>query len=93
MIVQYDWPPTAGNPPSMGTVLNISGNPDRAVLKGEVVDKEYELVDDDSTDSVVCLVILIKDGQEGEQELVDWVASNGDIGVDLCERDPVERLL
>lgn len=75
MIVHYDWP-MGEDPPAVGTYLEVSGDPDRPVLRGVIarhLEEEPQFVS-----------ILIGDGQEGAEEFQNWIATEGTLGVRIA---------
>lgn len=75
-----------GEPPTVGTAVDVSGNPDKRVLKGEVwrhvPDEEAdELAGGQRDAGATTISIMIPDGQEGAQDFQEWVITEGDIGV------------
>lgn len=79
MILHYDWADELGDPPDMGTWLEISGDPDKLVLRGAVVRIFQE-------DDQPVVSILMADGQPGAEELQEWLALEGTLGVKISDR-------
>lgn len=77
MLLHYDWPADV-DVPAVGAELDVSGNPDRPVLHGQVwrVNPEHNVEDGTTTIS-----IMLEDGQAGAEEFQEWVLGEGDIGV------------
>lgn len=77
MIVSYEWLEENGDAPAKGTFVEVSGDPDRAVLRGIVA----EVLEEGST-----LHILLGDGQEGSDEFQLWLLGYGEMGVKVAEQ-------
>ena len=83
MLISYEWPPSAGPPPRAGTFLDVSGDPDLPVLRGNAFKVQPSLEDPDG----VTLLIAITDGQLGAEAFMSWVAAEGDVGVAFRSAD------
>lgn len=77
MILEYDWQASDGAAPETGTWLDVSGDPDRPVLRGAVVRHA------DGEEGITVISILLANGQKGSLELQNWIVSQGDIGVEV----------
>lgn len=74
MLLHYDWP--EDEIPAVGTLLDISGDPDKPVLRGQI----WRHLENEEGD-VEAVSIMMVDGQEGAEGFQLWVAAEGDIGV------------
>lgn len=78
MVISYDWPDKDEEAPVVGTMVDVSGNPDRPVLIGVVGQVTQEPGAPYPT-----LLISIPDGQMGATAFQSWVQDEGNIGVSL----------
>lgn len=78
MLLQYDWPGDVDEVPDIGTRVEVSGDPDKPVLRGAIA----RIIDEDGD---VVLSIMMPDGQPGAEEFQVWVANEGDIGLKLAD--------
>lgn len=77
MLLQYDWPVLEGDVPEVGTWLDLSGDPDRPVLRGAVA----RTLESEDPEIVATLSIIVPDGQAGAEEFQHWLVTEGSLGV------------
>lgn len=77
MILEYDWQASEGEAPETGTWLDVSGDPDRPVLRGAVARHL------DGDEGITIISILLANGQNGSLEFQNWVITEGNIGVEV----------
>lgn len=87
MIVRYVWPDDLDTVPAIGTPVEVSGDPDKPVLKGEVT-RVFEDGQDhpemDAEDSPVLHISMV-DGQNGAADFMQWIMSENTLGVRLAQ--------
>lgn len=87
MFIVYEWS-TVQDPPTFGTKLLVSGDPDKLLVKGEVL-----RVSPGENGGWPSLSIYIPDGQDGAGPFQDWIVNGGSVGIKLDEEQSDERAL